>query len=179
MLLLSIFIILIFAEINFIGCHIEEENHIKTFPSFVTTDLHGREVTNSIFANNYVTALNIWVTDSESCRKLQPKLWQLSKELNVVQFITLVGNKDIREAKIITSDSPNNFVNLIVNDDFNDLLVTINQVPITIFIDNTGNIIGQAVLGDDIELIRLELRHLLEINSPDYKNLQLIQNAIF
>ena len=91
----------------------------------------------------------------------------------------MIADKDIEAAKRITSDGPNDFVNLISNDDFNNLLVTINQVPTTIFVDNKGNIIGQSVIGDDVELIRLEIIHLIEINSLDYKNLQMIQNAIF
>ena len=168
-----------FAEIIFIGCHIEEENNIKKFPSLVTKDLHGREVTDSIFAKNDFTVVNIWTTNSEPCKNLQPKLWQLCKKLSNVQIITLIANNDIEAAKKITSNCPNDFVNLIADDDLNDLLLMIHQVPTTIFIDDKGNVIGQSVIGDDVELIRLEIMHLLEINSSDYKNLQMIQNALF
>ena len=119
------------------------------------------ERTKSIISKAKITVVNIWTPKSETSKNLQFKLQKLSEELDDITFINL--NAD----------------DLNVRNDFKDLLVRIKQVPVTIFVDRQGNIIGQAVVGDDVELIRLEVKYLLEINSPDYKNLQMIQNAIF
>ena len=145
----------------------------------MTTDLSGRVVTDLIFADSNITVVNIWTTNSEPCIALQPKLWQLGKEVNEVKIITLIGNNDIEAAKKITVDCPSDFVNLIVNGDFENFLSTIHSAPTTIFVDNQLNIIGQAVIGDDIELIRQEINHLIEANSSDYKNQQSIQESLF
>ena len=158
-----------------LGCA-EETPIIKKFPSFVTKDLNGREFSNVIFTGADVTAVIILKLDSQVCIKLLSDLNKLNDKIDNTQIILLIVEKNIDKHII---DITNNFVTLIVNDDFNDLLLNIHSVPTTIFVDGSGNIMGQSVIGDNIELIRREILRLLEMNSSDYKDLKFIQDKIF
>lgn len=169
------FVVLMIAITMFLtGCD-EEAANIKKFPSFVAKDLNGREFSNTIFKDVDVTAVVILKLDSQICINLLSKLCTL-REINNTQIITLTVDKNVSE---LSADYSNDFVNLIVNDDFNELLLNIHNVPTTIFVDSECNIIGQAVIGDNVDLIHHEMMHLLEINSPDSKNLKFIQDKIF
>ena len=169
------FVVLMFAITMFLtGCG-EEATNIKKFPSFVAKDLNGRKLSNTIFKEVNVTAIVILKLDSQICVNLLSKLCTL-REINNTQIITLIVDKNVRE---ISANYSSGFVNLIVNDDFDELLINIHNVPTTIFVDSEGDIIGQAVIGDDVDLIRHEMMHLIEINSPDSKNLKFIQDKIF
>lgn len=178
-------ILLIVVIFLSVGCSGERAFDLTVFPSFTTIDLNGNEVTDSIFADRKITAINIWMTNSPPCITLLPKLWTLNEEIDEVQIIGLIV--DVRDkndekfdvAREITSEAPDDFLNLIANSDFNDLFMTITLAPATVFVDRQGNIIGQPVIGDDINLIRRELIRLLEINSPKYSDLQFIQDNIF
>ena len=146
------FVVLMIAITMFLtGCG-EEAANIKKFPSFVTKDLNGREFSNTIFKDIDVTAVVILKLDSQICINLLSKLYTL-REINNTQIITLIVDKNMSG---ISADYPSDFVNLIVNNDFDELLVNIHNVPTTIFVDSEGNIIGQAVTGDDVYLIRHE-----------------------
>ena len=180
------FILFIIVTLIFIGCSTEEAieiKNIKNFPAFVTQDLNGLEVTEKIFANKKITIVNIWTTNSPPSILLLPKLSALSSKFDNLQIIGLVGDvrnygqsKNLEMAKKIVAEH-SDFVNLIVNDDFNDLLTMVTQVPITFFVDNQGQFIGQPVTGDDITLIYNELIRLLDDFSQN--DLKFIQNHIF
>ena len=62
-------------------------------------------------------------------------------------------------AKTITDKSEVTYPNLIVSDDFKDLLSGIIGYPTTIFVDNAGNIIGDPIVGSDVPLTEKRIQN--------------------
>ena len=132
-----------------IGCG-KSEFQLESIPKFRTIDSNGIEVTEKIFAESKISTLTVFTTNSE------PSL-NLLKKLNSRNLCLLANFKDPIDFKISTRA-----IILIANDDFADLLKTIKLVPITFFIDSNGKFIGQPVIGDNFDLIQIELHRLSE-----------------
>lgn len=131
-----------------------------TFSEFVTYDIDGNEVTESIFANKDLTVVNIWGTFCGPCINEMPELGAWEKELpdnvQIVGLIVDISSMDdetqIAAAKQITEKADAGFVNLIGgNGAFDELMASIVGVPTTIFVDKSGNIVGEIIVGADVE----------------------------
>lgn len=131
-----------------------------TFSEFVTYDIDGNEVTESIFANKDLTVVNIWGTFCGPCINEMPELGAWEKELpdnvQIVGLIVDISSTDdetqIAAAKQITEKADVGFVNLIGgNGDFDELISSIVGVPTTIFVDKSGNIVGEIIVGADVD----------------------------
>ena len=130
------------------------------FAEFTTNDIDGNEVTESIFANKDLTVVNIWGTFCGPCINEMPELGAWEKELpdnvQIVGLIVDISSTDnetqIAAAKQITEKADVGFVNLIGgNGDFDELIGSIVGVPTTIFVDKSGNIIGEIIVGADVD----------------------------
>ena len=131
-----------------------------TFSEFVTYDIDGNEVTESIFANKDLTVVNIWGTFCGPCINEMPELGAWEKELpdnvQIVGLIVDISSMDdetqIAAAKQITEKADVGFVNLIGgNGAFDELMASIVGVPTTIFVDKSGNIVGEIIVGADVD----------------------------
>ena len=159
----------------------------EPFPSFRTTTLTGRDVTDDIFAGK-TTAVCVWVLrDEAGSRAALSRLSSLlGEQPENVQFVGLVGDlkpDDGTEkralAEKIAADCPESFPQLFVNDDFAPFLTHLRAAPTVCFVDGSGRLIGQPVVGDEPELVRRELYRLLEKDSPRSRALRKIQDALF
>lgn len=130
------------------------------FAEFTTNDINGNEVTESIFANKDLTVVNIWGTFCGPCINEMPELGAWEKELTdnvqIVGLIVDISSTDnetqIAAAKQITEKADVGFVNLIGgNGDFDELIGSIVGVPTTIFVDKSGNIVGEIIVGADVD----------------------------
>lgn len=130
------------------------------FAEFTTNDIDGNEVTQSIFANKDLTVVNIWGTFCGPCINEMPELGAWEKELpdnvQIVGLIVDISSTDdetqIAAAKQITEKADAGFVNLIGgNGDFDELIGSIVGVPTTIFVDKSGNIVGEIIVGADVD----------------------------
>lgn len=130
------------------------------FAEFTTNDIAGNEVTESIFANKDLTVVNIWGTFCGPCINEMPELGAWEKELpdnvQIVGLIVDISSTDnetqIAAAKQITEKADVGFVNLIGgNGAFDELISSIVGVPTTIFVDKSGNIIGEIIVGADVD----------------------------
>ena len=130
------------------------------FAEFTTNDINGNEVTESIFANKDLTVVNIWGTFCGPCINEMPELGAWEKELpdnvQIVGLIVDISSTDdetqIAAAKQITEKADAGFVNLIGgNGDFDELIGSIVGVPTTIFVDKSGNIVGEIIVGADVD----------------------------
>ena len=130
------------------------------FAEFTTNDIDGNEVTQSIFANKDLTVVNIWGTFCGPCINEMPELGAWEKELpdnvQIVGLIVDISSTDdetqIAAAKQITEKADVGFVNLIGgNGDFDELIGSIVGVPTTIFVDKSGNIVGEIIVGADVD----------------------------
>lgn len=129
------------------------------FPSFSTVDLEGNTVTESIFAQKDLTVLNIWGTFCNPCVGEMPELGEWAKEMpDNVQMVGLIidinGEEDTEHRDLavdITSSAGADFTQIIVNQEFAPVLKDVLGVPTTMFIDKDGNIVGDSILGANVD----------------------------
>lgn len=130
-----------------------------TVPSFKSEDLNGNIVTNDIFLQKDLTVVNAWGTFCGPCIEEMPELAEWSKAMpDNVQMIGLVGDIEGKEdtkhfelAKKIVEKAGADFVNIIPNEDFKELLSGIVGYPTTFFVDKEGNIVGDPIVGADVD----------------------------
>lgn len=129
------------------------------FPAFTATDLDGNTVTESIFSEKDLTVLNIWGTFCGPCIGEMPELGEWAKEMpDNVQIIGLIidinGEEDTEHRDLavdITEQAGVDFPNLIANEDFAPILKDVIGVPTTLFIDGDGNLVGDPIIGADVD----------------------------
>lgn len=150
-----------------------------TFSEFTTNDINGNEVTESIFANKDLTVVNIWGTFCGPCINEMPELGAWEKELpdnvQIVGLIVDISSTDnetqIAAVKQITEKADAGFVNLIGgNGAFDELISSIVGVPTTIFVDKSGNIVGEIIVGADVDRYKSFVNKYIEaLNNSSQK----------
>lgn len=139
------------------GAQQEEEG--AKIPSFTAKDLEGNTVTESIFGDKDLTVLNIWGTFCNPCVREMPELGAWEKEMpDNVQMVGLIidinGDDDTEHHELaveITQNAGADFTQIIANADFTDILKDVFGVPTTIFVDRDGNIVGDPIIGADVD----------------------------
>lgn len=149
------------------------------FAEFTTNDIDGNEVTESIFANKDLTVVNIWGTFCGPCINEMPELGAWEKELTdnvqIVGLIVDISSTDnetqIAAAKQITEKADVGFVNLIGgNGAFDELIGSIVGVPTTIFVDKSGNIVGEIIVGADVDRYKSFVNKYIEALNNSSQN---------
>lgn len=128
-------------------------------PAFTAQDLEGNTVTESIFSEKDLTVLNIWGTFCGPCVGEMPELGTWAQEMpDNVQLVGLVidiaGEEDTEHRDLAVSIMENagaDFTQIIANQDFADILKDVYGVPTTIFVDKDGNIVGDSIIGADVD----------------------------
>ena len=130
----------------------------NAFPTFTTQDLSGNPVDNSIFAKADLTVLNLWGTTCAPCITEMPELQEWSKNMpENVQMIGLVldaavGDADtIETAQMICEATGVTYTNLLRSEDLYEFASGIIFTPTTIFVDRNGAIVGEPVIGADVD----------------------------
>lgn len=131
----------------------------STMPAFTAKDLDGNTVTESIFGEKDLTVVNIWGTFCGPCVREMPELGTWAKDMpDNVQLIGLVidiaGDEDTEHHDLAVSIMQNaeaDFTQIIANQDFADILKDVYGVPTTIFVDKDGNIVGDPIIGADVD----------------------------
>ena len=128
--------------------------------SFTVKDLDGNDVASSeLFGAKDLTVVNFWGTFCGPCIEEMPELgeWARTMPENVQLIGILVDIEDendtatIEDATSILKDADAAFVNLIPIDSLADVVAGISAVPTTIFVDKDGNIVGDPIVGADVE----------------------------
>ena len=132
---------------------------MSAFPAFTTTDLNGNTVTEAIFADKELTVVNVWGTYCGPCIDEMDELaaWSASMPENV-QLIGLVSDlydpndTDTLEMALAICEATGatNYVHLVSGLDFAPLLNTLVGVPTTFFVDSTGAIVGDPIVGANV-----------------------------
>ena len=126
------------------------------FPAFETVDLAGNTVTNEIFYGKDLTVINIWGTYCNPCIDEMPELAEWSESMpENVQLIGLVSDlNSVDDAEtlelaqaICEATGADVYTNLVANEDFTELLSGVVGTPTTFFVDNTGAIVGDPIVG--------------------------------
>lgn len=132
---------------------------VSSFPAFSTTDLNGNTVTEAIFAGKDLTVVNVWGTYCGPCIDEMDELaaWSASMPENV-QLIGLVSDlyspddaDTLETAKMICeATGADNYVHLVSGLDFAPILNTLVGVPTTFFVDSTGAVVGDPIVGANV-----------------------------
>ena len=151
---------------------LEEDEKISIdFPDniagFTTMDLFGNEVTSAVFAEKDVTLVNIWGTFCDPCIEELPDLQELSESMpENAQLIGIVGDvKHMRsdeyvEALAITEENGVTFTNLIADRSMK-FMDKVMLVPTTVLVDSEGNVIGDPIIGSEVEKYKQALAEAL------------------
>ena len=126
---------------------------------FETTDLNGNTVTQDIFKEADLTLVNFWATYCGPCIEEMPELQALSEEysgrvtvLGVVCDMEDLNDSELnKEAEDITAGQGVKFASVIPQGSLYDIAYSLNYVPTTVIVDKEGNIVGEPVVGADIE----------------------------
>ncbi len=138
-----------------------------SFAEFDTTALTGENVTQEIFAENKVTMVNIWATWCNPCIEELPSIQDMMDELpegaNVIS-ICLDAKTDTELALEIVDACGIEFAVLIPDEQLeNNVLRYTDAVPATYFVDSSGNVIGQPIVGAPVDPKAMYLGRLQEI----------------
>lgn len=137
------------------GAEEKKEGSYGRLPEFTAKDLDGNTVTNDIFSEKDLTVINIWGTFCSPCIEEMPELGEWAKEMpDNVQIVGLIcdisGEEDTEHfdlAAEITESAGADYVQIVANEDFKDILSMVYGVPTTLFVDQDGVIVGEAVVG--------------------------------
>lgn len=141
---------------------------------FSATALDSIEYNSKYFENSKITMINFWGTFCPPCLKEMPDIQSLTEKYDKEDFQvlgiitdTFEGmDNNIDKAKEIIKDTNVNYLNIIPNENMyeNYLKNSIQAVPLTIFVDSEGNLIGNVVVGArDADYFSALIDELLEI----------------
>ena len=127
---------------------------------FTATDLAGNEVTQSVFEGHPVTMVNVWATFCGPCLREMPDLGALHQEFSEQGFQILgivtdvqapdgsISQEQVDLAAQIAEETGASYLHLLPSEDLIAcLLWQVSSVPTTIFVDETGALIGTGYLG--------------------------------
>ncbi len=144
------------------------------FKKFKAETLDGEELTQKIFKGKKVTMINVWGTFCGPCIKEMPELQKLSENYadKGFQIVGIVCDaqyasgetiaEKVDEAKGIIKDTGVKYVNILPYEALNQTILSGSySIPLTYFVDEEGNILGESYLGsksyEDWEQIVLAL----------------------
>jgi len=118
---------------------------------FSCKDAQGNEQTEAIFAGYDLTMINIWATWCATCVEDIPQFKGLKNLLpENVNLITLCddGEYESELTEQIVTEANANYITLLANQEiYDELLYSFPALPVTIFVDSQGNIVGEAQVG--------------------------------
>lgn len=131
----------------------------EQMPAFTAKDLNGETITAAIFSEKDLTVVNIWGTFCTPCVAEMPELGEWADTMpDNVQIIGLIvdiaGDEDTKHhdlAVTITEKAGAEFTHIIANADFDSVLQWVVGVPTTLFVDKEGKLVGQPIVGADVE----------------------------
>lgn len=132
---------------------------LNAFPAFTTTDLGGNTVTNVLFSGKDLTVVNVWATYCGPCIDEMDELaaWSASMPENV-QLVGLVSDlysledtETLDTAQMICeATGADSYLHLVPSQDFYPLMSTVVAVPTTFFVDSTGALVGEPIVGANV-----------------------------
>lgn len=173
--MIVLFTVLGMAALFFTGCkdkekEMAEEETVKEesaengeeevkMPAFTAKDLKGNTVTEAVFGEKDLTVVNVWGTFCPPCIGEMPQLGEWARSMpDNVQIIGLIidieGDEDTEHHDLaveITEKADADFLQIIANADFSEILNSVYGVPTTFFVDGNGCIVGKAIVGADVE----------------------------
>ena len=133
----------------------------------VTSDLYGNTVDlQDIFTSHEYTMVNMWATWCGPCVGEIPELAVLAPEFEArgCAVVGLLSDGDdpdaVIDAKAILSDAGADYLNLCITPELYEVFYSEN-IPATFFVDSTGHIVGEPIIGADPEGYKTTVNNLL------------------
>jgi thiol-disulfide isomerase/thioredoxin len=126
----------------------------EVFPAFSAQSLKDETVTNAIFADAKLTAVNIWATWCPPCLAEMPDLGRLGRSMpegSQLVGIVLDADESMEEAGAILTKAQADFLQILPVKEMNPVLSKVDAIPTTIFVDSQGNIVGAPLVGSRSE----------------------------
>lgn len=149
----------IFALLLFPACSSQNDGAAPDntgLQSFISTDITGTSINQTIFEGHKLTMVNIWATFCGPCIDEMPDLAKLNEDyanqgFQVVGIIAdaAEGNaQQLDSALSIIEQTGANYPHILASDSLNEAkLSSVQYVPETIFVDAQGNQIGESYVG--------------------------------
>ena len=122
------------------------------FPKFSAKDIEGDIYTNDIFSDNVVTIISFWATWNPFCLEEMIELAEMYDNLPngiMIYGVLMDGNEPgtIYNAEEILEYAGADFIQLLPCEEMDSIMNTIRNVPTTMFVDSSGNIVGKTITG--------------------------------
>lgn len=130
----------------------------NSFAIFKTIDLNGRAVDQSVLKGHKLTVINFWGTFCPPCIAELPFLGELSKSYDSaeVQILGVVVDAKrnveqydedvVQAAKSLSEQQGAGYTHLLPSPDLDTVyLSTVQSIPVTLFVDESGNILDTHV----------------------------------
>lgn len=123
------------------------------FGIFASETLEGTAVTQDVFEESDLTMVNIWGTFCGPCIREMPELGEISREYEEKDFRIIGMLCDVYEsgdetALEIVEATQADYMHIVASKDLqNGILGQVQAVPTTIFVDSSGNQVGEIYTG--------------------------------
>lgn len=139
-----------------------------TIDKFNAKTLDGQDITENSFKDYDITMINIWATYCGPCKEEMPELQKLYEKLpqNVNMISICTDATDERDLAKEIIDSAKGKFKVIISDENleKSLLSKVNALPTTIFVDKSGKVVGEAIIGAASENGSISEGYLKKIN---------------
>ncbi|MDO5135247.1 MAG: TlpA disulfide reductase family protein [Eubacteriales bacterium] len=129
--------------------------------SFLAGTLEGEELSQSDLADKDLTVINFWALTCGPCIREMPELAKLEKALpDNVQLLTvcLDGGQDPETTKTVLEKTGYEGVTIVAGDgDLMEICRRLQYTPTTLFFDQEGTGVGDAIIGAQQELEKVYL----------------------
>ena len=135
--------------------------------NFATTDLDGNIVTSAeIYAGNKITLINFWATWCPPCVGELGELAEIHRQLREVGcgVVGILVDDDTEEAHALMQKNGTGYPVLNLSEDMVDLAETVTAIPTSYFVDGSGAIVGERIVGAFPEQYVPTVMALLETN---------------
>lgn len=139
---------------------------VSEIGEFTSVDLDGNAVSQDIFSQADVTMINFWGTYCPPCIKEMPDIQKISEDYaGKAQVIGIPIDVDFdkkdsaeyKKALEILDNAGAKFTNIKPTGALKELAGSMQFVPSTIFVDSEGKVIGDAVVGANLEEYKARL----------------------
>ena len=122
--------------------------------AFRTTDLDGSIAdSEALFSANRITMVNVWATWCGPCVGELPELAAIHEQLQGMDcgivgiLVDTDTAKGVEQAKALVEQNSITYPMLLMSDDMADIMNEILYIPTTFFVDQSGTIVGDAIIG--------------------------------
>lgn len=162
--------VLVMALVAALWIAVAEGIQVDRF-DFTTTDLEGNEMTSeALYAQNKITMVNLWATWCGPCVGELGELAELHTQLQemgcgvVGVMLDSTTDEGMQAAPKLMEENGTNYPVVAYSADMDALLEGVTGIPTSFFVDSTGAIVGEPVVGAYPDKYLPSVQALLEAN---------------